>query len=85
MFGLHSPLCKHRSFGNSGRGCAKRAQLELEALESRTVPTVTYHGGPLLGNVEVETVFIGSDWYYNSNLYQQTGLIRVSSLIATPR
>jgi hypothetical protein len=34
----------------------------LEALEDRTVPTVTYHGGALLRNVEVQAVYYGSDW-----------------------
>jgi hypothetical protein len=37
------------------------------------VPTVTYHGGPLLQHVEVQGVYLGSDWYYNSANYQMTG------------
>jgi hypothetical protein len=41
----------------------------LEQLESRQLLSVTYHGGPLLQNVQAETVFYGQDWYYNSTLY----------------
>jgi hypothetical protein len=31
-------------------------------LEDRTVPTITYHGGLVLPRVEVQGVFLGSDW-----------------------
>jgi hypothetical protein len=40
----------------------RRARPQVEALESREVPTVTYHGGALLSNVEVQAVYYGSDW-----------------------
>jgi hypothetical protein len=39
----------------------------LLALEDRLVPTVTFHGGALLKNVEVTTVFYGSDWATGSD------------------
>jgi hypothetical protein len=58
------------------RGLAKpehRAVPTLERLEDRTLPTVTYHGGALLPRVEAQPVYLGSDWYYNSSLYSQTG------------
>jgi hypothetical protein len=45
----------------------------LESLEDRLVQTVTYHGGALLPNVEVQGMYLGSDWYYNSTNYNQTG------------
>jgi hypothetical protein len=35
---------------------------EVEQLESRQLLTVTFHGGALLTNVEVQDVFLGSDW-----------------------
>ena len=44
----------------------------LECLEDRTVPTVTYHGGALLPHVEVQGLYLGSDWYNNSTYYNQT-------------
>src|SRR6516164_2177261 len=44
----------------------------LECLEDRLVPTVTYHGGALLPHVEVQGLYLGSDWYYNSTYYNQT-------------
>jgi uncharacterized protein YneR len=31
-------------------------------LEPRLVPAVTYHGGPVIANVQVETVFLGAAW-----------------------
>ncbi|MFL5243881.1 MAG: hypothetical protein ACJ8FY_17400 [Gemmataceae bacterium] len=44
----------------------------LECLEDRLVPTVTYHGGALLPHVEVQGMYLGADWYYNSTDYNQT-------------
>jgi hypothetical protein len=49
-------------------------QLSLEQLEDRQLMSVTYHGGPLLRNVEVATYFLGQAWNYGS-AYQQTGAI----------
>ena len=40
----------------------RSARLGLESLESREVPSVTYHGGAVLQNVEVQPVYLGSDW-----------------------
>ena len=50
----------------------RRARLVLEPLESRQVPSVTYHGGPVVENVEVETVYFGSAWN-GAVLHQQNG------------
>jgi hypothetical protein len=44
----------------------------LECLEDRQVPTVTYHGGALLPHVEVQGMYLGSNWYNNSTYYNQT-------------
>lgn len=43
----------------------------LEALEARKLPTVTYHGGDLLTNVEAQAVYLGSQWSTNSSLQAQ--------------
>jgi hypothetical protein len=51
-----------------------RSPLTLECLEDRQVPTVTYHGGTLLPHVEVQGMYLGSDWYNSSTYYSQTGL-----------
>jgi hypothetical protein len=40
----------------------------LETLEDRRVPTVTYLGGPLLTNVQVETNYYGAQWNTDSSL-----------------
>src|SRR6266404_4482546 len=42
----------------------------FEALEDRNLLAVYYGGGPLLQHVQIETVFYGDQWYYNSALYQ---------------
>jgi hypothetical protein len=56
---------------------ARRAKLmprhvpRLEALEDRCVPAnVTYHGGYILTNVQVQAIFLGSDWVNSSALQQ---------------
>src|SRR5205814_5923939 len=43
----------------------RSVQPRLEALEDRCVPTVTYHGGALLPNVETQAVFYGT--YYQAH------------------
>jgi hypothetical protein len=55
------------------RATARRARLAVEALEDRTVPTVTYHGGALLSHVEAQAVYLGSDWSTNPTLNQTIG------------
>jgi hypothetical protein len=55
-----------------------RVRPELESLEQRWVPTVTYHGGPVMPNVEVQGLYLGSDWWYNSTYYSQTGYLEGS-------
>jgi hypothetical protein len=40
----------------------------VEHLECRTVPSVTYDGGPVLPNVGVEAVFYGKAWSTDSAL-----------------
>src|SRR5262245_7296781 len=44
----------------------------LECLEGRLVPTVTYHGGAVMPHVEVQGMYLGSDWYNYSTYYNQT-------------
>jgi hypothetical protein len=51
-----------RKSPKSLRPTARQARPELEQLEHRLVPTVTYHGGALLSKVEVQPLFYGSDW-----------------------
>ena len=49
-----------------------RFRPSIECLENRLVPTVTYHGGALLPHVEVQGMYLGSDWYNNGTFYNQT-------------
>jgi hypothetical protein len=62
-----------RLFG--GKRAARRFRPRLELLESRDVPTVTYHGGFLLPNVEVQGLYVGSDWYYDPNTARFEGFL----------
>jgi hypothetical protein len=43
----------------------------VELLETREVPTVTYHGGALLRHVQVQDLFLGSAWLSSPSLHQQ--------------
>jgi hypothetical protein len=46
-------------------------QLQVEELEGRSVPALlTYHGGPLITNVQVETVYLGQVWSDPQQLQQ---------------
>lgn len=54
---------------------ASRFRPLLEQLENREVPSVTYHGGGVLPNVEVQGLYYGSDWYTNATYYNQTGYL----------
>ncbi len=47
---------------------SEQSILRLESLESRIVPTMTYYGGNLLTNVQVQPIFYGSNWASNNNL-----------------
>jgi hypothetical protein len=47
----------------------------MEQLEDRQVLSVTYHGGALMPNVEVQALYYGSDWNNNSTYYNQTGYL----------
>jgi hypothetical protein len=53
------------------------ARLELEPLEARQVPSVTYHGGPLLPNQEVEALYYGSQWATDPTLNAFTNQINL--------
>jgi hypothetical protein len=58
---------RFRARSNNPRPTAARAPLALEELEQRLVPTVTWHGGPVLPHVEVQAVYYGSDWFTSAN------------------
>lgn len=48
---------------------------EVEILESRLLPTVTYHGGALLPHVQVQPLFLGPDWATNPVLNAQASVL----------
>jgi len=50
---------------------SRRYRPAVEPLESRTVPTVTYHGGALMPHVEAQAIYLGADWN-NAALQPQT-------------
>jgi hypothetical protein len=48
---------------------ARTVRPTLEALEDRLTPSpLVYHGGPLIKNVQVETLYYGSNWGTDPNL-----------------
>jgi hypothetical protein len=49
----------------------RRCRLEVESLENRLVPTVTYWGGAVMPHVEVQALYDGADWANNSALVSQ--------------
>jgi hypothetical protein len=51
---------------------ARQVRLEVEALEERRVLSVTYHGGAVLSNVQVQALYLGSDWVNNSTYNTQS-------------
>lgn len=56
----------------AGRTPSRHARrlTRFESLEDRRVFNVDYFGGPVISNVQVETVFYGHDWYSNPALHQ---------------
>jgi hypothetical protein len=56
-------------------GVARTARPQLEAPEERQVPTVTYHGGAVLQNVEAQALYIGDQWSANPTLSSQAGYL----------
>jgi hypothetical protein len=65
-------LCRNTTRQTKRREAA-RARPQVEGLEDRRLMTVTYHGGALLRNVEVESMYYGRDWgsspYYDQMRY----------------
>ncbi len=47
-------------------------RLAVELLEDRLTPTITYHGGALLPHVQVQALYLGSDWVNQSSYKQQS-------------
>jgi hypothetical protein len=39
----------------------------VESLESRALLSITYHGGALISSIELQPVFLGSDWNNPAN------------------
>jgi hypothetical protein len=52
---------------------APTTSLNLECLEAREVPAVTYQGGAILPNVEAQAVYLGSNFANDPTANQQTG------------
>ena len=87
-----SQAFKSRSAWRGGVKSARRRRrgatpiAGFEQLESRQVPTVTFHGGQLLANVEAQAVYLGSDWSTNASLTSQTAAFDqfLSYLVQSP-
>ncbi len=68
------------------RRSAPRTTLNLECLEAREVPTVVPHGGAVLGNVEAQPVYLGSNFAAGSPYNAQTGQLDafVNKIVHSP-
>ncbi len=60
-----------RSQASRPKRPVRKVHLEVEGLENRLVPTVTFGGGSVLPHVEVQALYIGSDWATDPNLRAQ--------------
>ena len=57
-----------------------RIAAEIEKLQSRELlSSVTYHGGALISNVEVQNVYLGSDWQTSRGLKAQEARLNAFS------
>src|SRR5947209_3497788 len=63
--------CRRSPRTSPRRADRHRLRPQLEACEGRQLLAVTYHGGPLLNNVGVETVYYGADWATSPTLRRQ--------------
>jgi hypothetical protein len=52
-------------------GQARKASLQLEALEHRDVPAVVFNGGDVMPNVQVQGIYLGADWASDPTLTAQ--------------
>jgi hypothetical protein len=57
------------------RPSTRKARYTPEVLEGRQLLTVTYHGGPVMPQVQVQGLYLGSDWQSNSTYNQQSGYL----------
>jgi hypothetical protein len=64
----------HRSRSSAASRRTRQYRPTLETLDDRIMPSITYHGGPLLSHVEVHNVFYGQSW----TSYDSWGLMRYS-------
>src|SRR6516162_11140501 len=67
-----SASCKANPYS---RCKANKARLAVECLEGRELPAVTFHGGPVLSHVEIQPLFLGSEWATNPNLAAEANQI----------
>ena len=69
-----------------GRRSPRSARFSPECLEGRQLLTVTYHGGPVLQQVQAQALYLGSDWATNSTYNQQTGYLDgfVKTIVNSP-
>jgi hypothetical protein len=59
----------------------RQIQLGFERLEDRRVLSVNYYGGPLLTDVHVVSVYLGSAWNQGSNSSFRAGMDQFLQMI----
>jgi hypothetical protein len=72
MRGFLNNLSRNLRAAKTARRAPRRTTLQVEGLEQRDTPAVTYHGVGVLSQVEVQPLYLGSDWQTNPTLLAQT-------------
>ena len=60
-------------------------RLGIESLEDRTVASVTWHGGPVLGHVQAENLYLGSAWSSSDNYSAAPYLVGLTGTLVNSR
>jgi hypothetical protein len=67
MFDLLQRLLGKRSEVKGGTRRQSAVRLQLETLEDRQVPSVSFHGGSVIPHAQVTNVYYGQDWSQQAN------------------
>lgn len=84
MFGMLKSL--YGDSQSARRKVPTRSGLEVEALEDRTMMSVTNHGGDILKDVKVQAVYLGADWANNPFYTQQANYLNgyLNTIVKSP-
>jgi hypothetical protein len=70
--------------GKASRSRQNKIRPTLEALEERVTPTVTYHGGSVIPQVQVQALYYGSGWTGSPSVTPTTLDTYLNSVVKSP-